>query len=330
MPLAHRWYIVRQMRTAWWCVWLGAVGGIPPGRISPSSAWRESLLLVTEAAAGHERQRSPESLAELICPFDEQMSGYYVIDSSMATFAMARGALQRLRMHFTGWRSFAVDRRHRSCGLGMSHRGIAGISDEHVAALPPAPRGARPARIVAKRQAIMAAGRRIAGASRNRAITVRQLMTETVLVAPPSTSVHTLINLLASSPLRHILICEHGGRLLGIVTDRDLRHRRGKRAADLMTRGPVCVPSGALLGPATALMVDHQISCLPVIDEGRVRGVLTSDDIALALECAIQAQEAPARQPAAADETVVLSDLQGLCETVRSGNQSDVWPRHHR
>ena len=123
-----------------------------------------------------------------------------------------------------------------------------------------------------------------------------------------------------SAPLRHVLICDHNGRLLGIVTDRDLHHRRGKRAIDLMTRGPVCVPSGALLGPATALLVDHQISCLPVVDDGRVRGVLTADDIALALECVLKAAETRTRPPAPLDETVVLADVQGLCDTVRSGD----------
>ncbi|HEY4313031.1 MAG TPA: CBS domain-containing protein [Pirellulales bacterium] len=280
-----------------------------------------ALLLVSDAIAA-ERQRSAESVAACIVSFEDLMPGCYYFDLSHAP--LAAGALtQGLRIPwwlvvslsvaifaYGAWYVIARWRMQKEDSSQRYRR----------------PRAARvPARIVAKRQAIAAALKVAPASARNTALTVRQVMTEAIVIAPPSTSRQTLVNLLASAPLRHLLICEHGGRLLGIVTDRDLRHRIGKRAVDLMTRGPICVPSGALLGPATALMVDHQISCLPVIDEGRVRGVLTADDIALALECVLQAHEAPARQPAAADETVVLAAVQNLCDTVRV-SESPVRP----
>jgi acetoin utilization protein AcuB len=154
-------------------------------------------------------------------------------------------------------------------------------------------------------------------------LTVRQLLSETFLVASPSASIATLKNLLSSASMRHVLICEHAGRLLGIVTSRDLQYRRGKRASDVMTRGPVCVPPGALLGPAATLMVDHQVSCLPVVEQGLVRGVLTSDDLALALDCVLRTREATISQDAPlADETAVLADVQTLCTTARASNAS--------
>jgi len=159
-----------------------------------------------------------------------------------------------------------------------------------------------------------------AGDSGRRALAVQRVMSDALVVAPPSSSVATLTKLLMSSPVRHILICEPGGHLVGIVTDRDLRTRRGKRAADIMTREPVCVPCGALLAPAAALMVDHQISCLPVIEDGRLRGLLTADDVTLALECVLQSPVMPTRAVRSAEETLVLSDVQGLCDTVRAAS----------
>jgi acetoin utilization protein AcuB len=280
-----------------------------------------ALLLVSDAIAV-ERQRSAESVAACIVSFEDLMPGCYYLDLShapLAAGALARGllipwwlvvSLSVAIVAYGVWYMIARWRSQEEDSLQRYRR----------------PRAARvPARIVAKRQAIAAALKAAPESARNTSLTVRQLMTEAIVIAPPSTTRQTLVNLLASAPLRHVLICDHGGRLLGIITDRDLRHRGGKRAVDLMTRGPICVPSGALLGPATALMVDHQISCLPVIDDGRVRGVLTADDIALALECVLQAHEAPARQPGASDETVVLADVQNLCDTVRVP-QSSVRP----
>ena len=256
-----------------------------------------ALLLLGSDVSGAQRQRSVESLARArIVPFDEQCPGYYVIDLSSAPLAMSEsvfatglsipwwlvGALLVAGLGIVAWQSIARARWRRSEVLQRYRR----------------PRSSRPpARIIAKRQAVAAALEAAARTGTAGALTVRHVMTEAMVIAPPSTTLHSLANMLMSAPLRHVLICEHSGRLLGVVTDRDLHHRRGKRAVDLMTRGPVCVPSGALLGPATALMVDHQISCLPVVDDGRVRGVLTADDIALALECVLKAAETRTRQP---------------------------------
>ena len=175
---------------------------------------------------------------------------------------------------------------------------------------------------MAKRQALLAALAGEAKDTRRTRLTVRQVMTETFTVASPAASLGTLANLLSSGPVRQVLICEYGGRLLGIVTGGDLQYRRGKRAADVMTRAPICVPPGALLGPAATLIVDHQISCLPVVEQGLVRGVLTADDLALALDCLLQTREASVqRDGSPTDETAVLSEIQTLCETARADDK---------
>lgn len=177
-------------------------------------------------------------------------------------------------------------------------------------------------RVASKRREIMASLSDRTHNARVR-LTIGQLMTESIVVSSPKSSIATLTNLLLSSPLRQALICDRNGRLLGIVTDRDLRHRRGKRVRDVMTQKPTCVPSTAPLGLAAALMVDNQISCVPVVDEGRVRGVLTSDDLAFALDCLLRTHEPPATRPVSqADETEMLRDLQTLCDTMRAAETS--------
>lgn len=75
------------------------------------------------------------------------------------------------------------------------------------------------------------------------------------------------------------------GRLVGIVTDGDLRRHMGPNilsstARDLMTPGPVCIESDALTAKAQGVMEEHKITCLFITDdEGRPVGILSMHDI---------------------------------------------------
>jgi acetoin utilization protein AcuB len=277
-----------------------------------------ALLVAT--VVGLERQRSLESRALRITPRDAQSSGYFLVDPSVEPIVPVTDA-PRLSSSGLLWLASAM----LLAAGGLAAWQIAvrhqRSRDERMQRFRRSRTAHVPARTAAKRQAILAWLGNESRDPRRARLTVRQLMTETFVVASPAASIQTLANSLASGPLRHVMICEYGGRLLGIVTNRDLQHHRGRRAADVMTREPVCVPPGALLGPAATLMVDHQISCLPVVEQGHVRGVLTSDDLALALDCVLQDREAALlRQASLADETTVLADIQTLCATARSAD----------
>jgi arabinose-5-phosphate isomerase len=77
------------------------------------------------------------------------------------------------------------------------------------------------------------------------------------------------------------------GTLAGIITDGDLRRAvqtRGDllrfRAGDLMTRSPKTVPAGALAESALALMEQHAITALFIVDaDGRPAGVVHLHDL---------------------------------------------------
>ncbi|WP_134725197.1 KpsF/GutQ family sugar-phosphate isomerase [Paracoccus luteus] len=73
------------------------------------------------------------------------------------------------------------------------------------------------------------------------------------------------------------------GRLVGIITDGDLRrHMDGlldHRAAEVMTRSPRTIAPGALAETALAQMQDRKITCLfAVADNGRPAGILHIHD----------------------------------------------------
>jgi len=74
-----------------------------------------------------------------------------------------------------------------------------------------------------------------------------------------------------------------GGRLIGILTNRDLRFetRMGRRVSEVMTRDNlVTAPVGTTLEQAQEILQRHRIEKLPVVDAaGALRGLITVKDI---------------------------------------------------
>ena len=79
-------------------------------------------------------------------------------------------------------------------------------------------------------------------------------------------------------------ITDSHGRLVGILTNRDMRftHDRARTVSDLMTKQAlVTTPVGTTLEQAEHLLHEHRIEKLPVVDEdGILRGLITVKDIA--------------------------------------------------
>jgi CBS domain-containing protein len=79
------------------------------------------------------------------------------------------------------------------------------------------------------------------------------------------------------------------GQLTGIVTDRDIVVRAvaegldpaAARVGDVASRDPVTVEPGEDLDDAIDLMARHRIRRLPVVEDGRLVGVVSQADVAL-------------------------------------------------
>ncbi|MEX2186539.1 MAG: CBS domain-containing protein [Pirellulales bacterium] len=151
------------------------------------------------------------------------------------------------------------------------------------------------ARLFAKRQQILATLINDVRALSSGEVAVRHVMSSRLTSVESSTGVEEIRELMAEKKLRHMLVCD-GGRLLGIISDRDLSAKKGRAAADYMTPSPLSVPSDTLLSPAVTLMMRKRISCLPVVDEGKLCGLFTTTDLIMTLQCAFQLLEKVAPQ----------------------------------
>src|SRR6476469_1604405 len=109
------------------------------------------------------------------------------------------------------------------------------------------------------------------------------------LTLPPDAPVAAALELMARYHISGVPVTDADGRLVGILTNRDLRFRdegAEQPVAALMTdRDLVTAPIGTTLEEARAILHRHKIEKLPVVDaEGRLKGLITVKDIRKQIE----------------------------------------------
>lgn len=108
---------------------------------------------------------------------------------------------------------------------------------------------------------------------------------ERMLSAPPHTTVADAARMMADQRVSAVLVLD-GNRLTGIFTERDAvfrviapgRDARSTTLADVMTPDPLTIGPDKTFGQALALMHERSIRHMPVVEGGRVVGVVTARD----------------------------------------------------
>jgi CBS domain-containing protein len=111
-------------------------------------------------------------------------------------------------------------------------------------------------------------------------------MTPHPIVVRLGDSLSTARLIMQTEGFKHLPVVERT-RVLGVVTDRDLRqlweHLDETAVETVMTADPVTVTPGTSIEEAASLMLVKKVGCLPVIDDGNLVGIVTSTDILRAL-----------------------------------------------
>jgi CBS domain-containing protein len=97
-----------------------------------------------------------------------------------------------------------------------------------------------------------------------------------------------------------MLVVTQGERVIGVVTDRDLAVRslaRGRaleeRVGDVMTSDVATVDASSDITRAIAILRERGVRRLPVLDNGRLVGVITVDDLLVSLVTMLGALASP-------------------------------------
>jgi CBS domain-containing protein len=118
---------------------------------------------------------------------------------------------------------------------------------------------------------------------------VRELMTTGPTTVEPKTTLGEVATLMKQEDCGSIPVVE-GARLVGIVTDRDIVVRgvaagkdpKTQRVSEVMSANPVTIGPDDDLTDAERKMADRQIRRLPVVEGGKLVGIIVTAQIARA------------------------------------------------
>ena len=116
---------------------------------------------------------------------------------------------------------------------------------------------------------------------------IRDVMTSNVIKVAPEESVAVAARTLAESNVGILPVCDHRGKVQGLVTDRDLvtrcmaAERSGDTSvADIMTRQVTAAMPDMEVSAAARIMGRLQIRRLPVVENGVLCGMVSLADLA--------------------------------------------------
>lgn len=129
---------------------------------------------------------------------------------------------------------------------------------------------------------------------------LRDIMSQSVVKIQPQESVAVAARLLANHNIGALPVCDRDGTLCGVVTDRDLvircmasnRLPERTKVQDVMTGRLVCASPDMEVSVAARLMGREQVRRLPVVDKGKLCGMVSVGDLAGREESSYDAAEA--------------------------------------
>ena len=129
---------------------------------------------------------------------------------------------------------------------------------------------------------------------------VRELMTQTVIRIHPEEPVEVAARTLTQYNIGALPVCGRDGQIYGMVTDRDLvtrcmatgRNAGSLKVRDVMTSRVVSTGPDMDAALAARIMGRQQVRRLPVVENGRLCGMVSLGDLAACEESAMDAADA--------------------------------------
>ena len=125
---------------------------------------------------------------------------------------------------------------------------------------------------------------------------VGQIMRRELVTISPDTSLVKAKELLAEKLIDHLLVVDKNGKLVGIVSDRDLKQAWASPATTLsahelnyllkqlsvdsmMVKKTITISPGTTIERAGRIMQENRISALPVMENQELVGIITTTDV---------------------------------------------------
>jgi CBS domain-containing protein len=115
---------------------------------------------------------------------------------------------------------------------------------------------------------------------------VKQAMTKQVLVTSPDFSVRSAAKIMAEQRVGSLVV-QQDDKIVGIITELDIiwkvvandKDPNTTTVEEVMTKKVITIRADQTLEEASALMVEHKIKKLPVLEKDKLVGIITATDL---------------------------------------------------
>src|SRR5690349_24634188 len=111
---------------------------------------------------------------------------------------------------------------------------------------------------------------------------VKDCMTPEPAWVGPDDALTSALELMEAGDFRAVPVIDNG-KLVGIVSDRDIRRHSGEREdakiGRIMSGNPICISPDDTVNEAVRIILSYKIGGLPVIEGRNLVGIITTTDI---------------------------------------------------
>lgn len=121
---------------------------------------------------------------------------------------------------------------------------------------------------------------------------IEEIMNKQVLTLQPTHTMADAAKLMKERKIRHVPIVDENGKLLGLVTERDLKNALPSsllkdgdtslyhRTLDqIMITNPIIGHPLDFVEEVALILYEHRIGCLPIVSKGELVGIITGTDL---------------------------------------------------
>lgn len=158
-------------------------------------------------------------------------------------------------------------------------------------------------------------------------MTIENRMTKNPITATPEMPIQTASSLMKDNGIHCLPVVEKDGRLVGIISDKDILKAAPSPASTLsvfemnfllsnltvkkiMARNPITITTGTTISEAATIMIDQDISWLPVMEDKNLVGIVSKTDLLKMLAETIGAREH------GTTVTFVVTDKKGVIASI--------------
>jgi acetoin utilization protein AcuB len=165
------------------------------------------------------------------------------------------------------------------------------------------------------------------------------------MTVPPDTNLQKAKEIIDEKRINHLLVVDKTGNLIGIVSDRDVKQSSASPATALsvhelnylltqltvepiMAKKIITISPGTTIERAALIMQKNRINALPVIEDEKLVGIITSTDVMRVLLRAIGFGEGSARFAVLVEDRVgIIAEVSRILKDQQISIRSLVtWP----